>query len=201
MSNARRDGWLKTCSWMFESRVMDDFLFSWRVVWKYVQLQHSDVILCTEWTYSDSLSYTVLCMWHFVRFLVISRCDETLVATRASRSTRSSRSRLHDESDENTMSRAYVFTVTRAWGGRQTSSTRSDHKTNQRRTPSRHRQHSGTVSAAVTKLVRPKPSFCSQGKRRFDVEAEGFDVSRLIVAQGLIALHFVHFLPAPSAHY
>ena len=106
-----------------------------------------------------------------------------------------------DESDENTMSRAYVFTVTRAWGGRQTSSTRSDHKTNQRRTPSRHRQHSGTVSAAVTKLVRPKPSFCSQGKRRFDVEAEGFDVSRLIVAHGLIALHFVHFLPAHSAHY
>ena len=95
VSNARRDGWLKTCSWMFESRVMDDFLFSWRVVWKYVQLQHSDVILCTEWTYSDSFSSTVLCMWHFVRFLVISRCDETLVATRASRSTRSSRSRLH----------------------------------------------------------------------------------------------------------
>ena len=38
VSNARRDGWLKTWSWMFESRVMDDFLFSWRVVWKYVQL-------------------------------------------------------------------------------------------------------------------------------------------------------------------
>ena len=87
-----------------------------------------------------------------------------------------------DESDENTMSRAYVFTVTRAWGGRQTSSTRSDHKTNQRRTPSRHRQHSGTVSAAVS-------------------AQQGFDVSRLIVAQGLIALHFVHFLPAHSAHY
>ena len=86
----------------------------------------------------------------------------------------------------------------RASGGRQPSSTRSDHKTNQRRTPSRHRQHSGTVSAAVTKLVRPKPSFCSQGTLRLDPEPEGFDVSRLIVAQGLIALHFVHFLPAHS---
>ena len=190
MSNARRDGWLKTCSWMFESRVMDDFLFSWRVVWKYVQLQHSDVILCTEWTYSDSFSSTsfrdvMKHLWRPGQAGQPGRADRVCT----------------DESDENTMSRAYVFTVTRAWGGRQTSSTRSDHKTNQRRTPSRHRQHSGTVSAAVTKLVRPKPSFCSQGKRRFDVEAEGFDVSRLIVAHGLIALHFVHFLPAPSAHY
>ena len=101
-----------------------------------------------------------------------------------------------DESDEKTMSRAYVFTVTRAWGGRQTSSTRSDHKTNQRRTPCWHRQHSGTVSAAVTKLVRPKPWFCSQGKRRLDVEAEGFDVSRLIVAQGFNYIAFCAFSPS-----
>ena len=53
------------------------FCFSWRVVWKYVQLQHSDVILCTEWTNSDSFPAPCsVCMWHFVRFLIISRCDE-----------------------------------------------------------------------------------------------------------------------------
>ena len=61
VGNARRDGWLKTCSWMFESGVLDDFLFFWRVVWKYVPLQHSDVILCTECTYSDSFSSVALC--------------------------------------------------------------------------------------------------------------------------------------------
>ena len=60
----------------------------------------------------------------------------------------------------------------------------------------------GTDSTAVSavsvknshQVSRPQGTPCSQGALRLDPQPEGFDVSRLIVAQGSISLHFVHFI-------